>query len=57
MTTSCLVYPLILCVPYVDWHWPKQASYLSNIATTNNRNPNVSRWTSFPWDGLENIDI
>ena len=48
MTTSCLVYPLnFTCVPYVDWHWPKQASYLSNIATTNNRNPNVESMDFF----------
>jgi len=48
ITTSCLVYPLnFTCVPYVDWHWSKQASYLSNIATTNNRNPYVESMDFF----------
>ena len=57
ITTSCLVYPLnFTCVPYVDWYWPNQASHLSNIATSNNRNPNLESidffslgWVSEYW--------
>lgn len=52
ITSSCFLYPLnFTCMPFVDWYWPNQASYLTRRAFTNNRNPNevIMDFKNFDW--------
>jgi len=52
INTSCMVYPVnFTCLSFLPWSFDGNAKYFSNIATTNNRNPNIKSadFFDFSW--------